>query len=226
MATIALEITLSKDAKSVQIKDTTLDYVVPPSKSLVRIKPWKGTSSKWVVMTTPVVGQIILATDFGYTLVIPDGVFDIEYVPMSDLMYANYTTGSVDVAPVVWPGPVTAAAISYIYNGTSVYELDWTLPQTTVLLKLKTAALETGAGLETMYGGTINVFKALNSMSALACIVGAIAASTSCGCSSSIVDNINQLIRWKFAADIQFECQDYQGAHELITNVNQYCECP
>jgi hypothetical protein len=47
-------------------------------------------------------------------------------------------------------------------------------------------------------------------------------AAQDCDC-TDCEEELNKLLRWRFAAPVQFDCKDYDGAHNLVVAINQIC---
>lgn len=165
-----------------------------------------------------------------------DGVHQVKYVPLNDAeVTATLTNGSKLVA--LSPADFDAVAfgstlVAYIVVATdgdpstplsAALEIDWTETQSTTQLVLKEAYDGDTVSGELWFGPIID-FKVLVNKGADACIASTVGkiAQTQCVCQKER-QLINQFIQWRFAADVQFECDDFDGAQNLLTQINRYC---
>lgn len=164
--------------------------------------------------------------------VFSDGIHQIKYIPAQALAGTGTFTASSKI--VVLSGSSGVAALQalggivwvlvVIAGTTYAYELDTTGTNDNTQLTLKTAVtVSSGAGATVIVGGEDDI-KILINKAAEACIVSSTGALADIpGSCLEVEATLNKMIRWQFAANIQYECEDYDGAHNLVVSINKYC---
>lgn len=173
-----------------------------------------------------------LSTDS--TDVFADGIHQVKYLPAQ--LLPNSATGTFTPGSKIVPltnglniaNLLNAGALTWIgvVDGsvTKFYEVDASGTNNNTQITMKTAfsgaAPVVGAGIAAAEGD----LKVLIATAAEACIVSSTGKLADIPGDCTAVEVIlNKLIRWKFAAGILKDCQDYDGAHNMVVSINKYC---
>jgi hypothetical protein len=162
-----------------------------------------------------------------------DGVYQGNYVPLnSTTVQGTFVVGSkivtlssTDFDPASKGSTLAAYVIGITgdANSTRLFEVDWTGTNDDTQITL-VEEFDGVAGSYDLWFGPLQDFKVLVNKGAEECIVNTIGkiSQTDCVCTKER-DLVNKFIQWRFAADVQFDCEDYDGAQNLLTQINRYC---
>ena len=245
MATVQPKITsiaVSKTADTITLQDTTgtgyqSPYAPPFVLGYLRWKYWEDTAmGEWVELTPEQMtalnttdGQAFTPDDVGLVTeegaVFADGVHHMKYLPVYSIGSCNVLQDSDTITHL---GPLSGdpTDIKWIgYPGVDPVEVKSAVSGSTTTITLKELWPYPTDTDVVLYVGTEADLKILVSVAAEKCIVGAIGkiSSQPCDCHEA-AQQVDQLIRWKFAADVHFDCKNYQGAHDLIKAINGFCQ--
>lgn len=170
-----------------------------------------------------------LSTDS--TQVFSDGEHQIKYIPAQSLPgTGTFTTGSKVVALAGASGVATLLnnlalvwVLVVVSGVTYLYEVDIAGTNNDTQITLKTASAISSAGATVIVGGSADL-KVLVNKAAESCIVSSTGELADIpGSCLEVEATLNKLIRWQIAAVVQHQCQDYDGAHNLVVSINKYC---
>jgi hypothetical protein len=207
-----------------------------PTIALMRYKAWTDTAWIDTLLSTgqetalqATDGLVVIPEDLGVVAeVFPDGVDQLNYIPLNDSgITATFTNGSkiVTLPGGFDPADYGSPLFAFISAGDlgEALEVDWNSTNDEDQVTLKTAYSGTTATLELFFGPVYDL-KILINKAGEACIATTLGASSviDCGCNNT-APKVNQMIQWRFVADVLFECADYTGAHNTLVQLNQIC---
>ena len=172
-------------------------------------------------------------TDFGLTdATFTSGVHHIKYYPLEYVAsIATLTQNSklVEITGGISPDTWNTGYLGISFwdgatLGTKVFIIDRTLPITTTTFYLTEAwtdATITGRSVLIAPEGDlkVHVWQTAN-----LCVTGRIGRlATGCGCNQEEELKLMRLVMWLFSSQVNFECKDYQGAHNKTVAVDLEC---
>lgn len=202
---------------------TENEYSSPMSLSVGNIASIQGAG----LSITPI--DLGLSTDS--SVVFSDGEHQIKYIPAQSISGTGaFVSGSKIVILSSSSGIATLLNnlglvwVLVVVSGiTYAFEVDSAGINNDTQITLKTVSTVTTSGATVIAGGDADL-KVLVNKAAEACIVSSTGALADIpGSCLDVEATLNKLIRWQIAAVIQHQCQDYEGAHNLVVSINKYC---
>lgn len=182
-------------------------------------------------------GLTLTPTDVGLseteTDVFADGVHQVKYYPGvialgtdDNPIQATFTNASTTVTLALGQDieAYIEAGITHVIVGGVLYELNLSGTNNDTTLTLADA-FEGATAAHDLVLLASGDEKVLVLEGGEACIVSAIGklADRTDSCRTQEME-INKLLRWKFAANVQFDCEDYEGAHNLALAIKKSCD--
>lgn len=246
-------VSTSKTGKSLVLKDTTGVYDVTTNPGgygvpnpytvqisavgcILRHKLWNDPAWETLWLTGANYTALSAA---GYTFgsesnatALADGVHQFKLLPIKTVSSGHtFTNGSKTVnCPTFDPNALGQAGLQYVIAANvsnqpvgDPIEIDWT--GVNVLGTMTLLTPWTGpTGTYTLWTSIEGDLKVLINKGAEACITGAIGKLSECTCDcSDAIRKLNQLLLWKFGADVQMDRKDYDGAHNMVVTINKLC---